>query len=1231
MDREGKGRRASSWPAGCGRFHLTVLFAVVAVGLVAAPSSGLFPPPTATPDDSSGLASASGPPAVNATFWLNSTPIDLSPYFWGTTVTPRARLLPQEGPIVNATPSQVVVWPGGSAGDDYNPLTNTIYSVNAGQVEAKSPPTSEAQFAAWCQSIDCSTIMQIPGEADNVSLAVQIVNYTVNTLGLHPRYWEIGNEPELWQHWGLPWNEWTESGHTVTPAEYAWEVHNYTAALKAAFPSIQIIGIAETARPNGPWNDTVWAYETTLVNGENLSGVAVHVYPAGAVGPVTGNKHSTLQSFYNIMNAYPGLPARVDEIRNATERAVRNSTCPSCSPPPVFVTEVGSGLSHHGFSQFSLGFPGALDMAAQMTQAMSLNVTNQDIFGTVANTVNSWFNLSGVQRPDYTVYSQILSRLGSEAFQVGIVGPGTNIDQNLNHSLFAIDTIAPGDQDRADLLVVNTNLTSSVAFSPAFAEPAGPTDVWWWNGTTTYTGTNTTLWASSVTPTPVAGTLSGGLPANWTIPPQSLVLFESYPRGSEPVQVNETGLAAGTRWFVSLDGRLSTTTASNLTVLLPPGEYAVSAEPIPLPLGTFDPDARERLDAAVSSPIAVGSTPVLVPLRFVDQWNLSLSVVPSYAGVVEPAPSWANASEPLELAAVPNAGWAFSRWSGWGPGSVNGTSPIALVTPAGPISEKAVFKAAYNVTFAETGLPTGTLWSVALRGQSENSTDGSVSFAVANGSYGFHVANVTGYRALPPAGSVNISGGPVVETITFSPLHSAPRLYPITFSETGLPKGTNWSVRTRNVTESTTSTSMVFTEPNGTSGFHVGNVSGYRAHPNAGSVTVAGGPASVLVEFEATTPPPALYAVTLEESGLPLDTMWSATVSNRSQNSTSPTLVFDEANGTRGYAIGDLSGFRARPSAGSVRVAGEPVLVTITFNKTTPPAARYPVTFVAAGLPEGTLWSVTVRNQSLSGSTGSVTTQLPNGSYGYRLGVVPGYRPDSPDIGFVVRGGPVAVPVVFEVDRYLVTWSERGLYNLAGNGPFFWAVAVDGTTYTANGANVSLRLGNGSWVVRPVTHYADFVPSEPSVTVVVAGSDQVLAAPLTFVRASQRVPVVAYGLPSNLGFQIRLSDIITNETVESGDVVSESMIEIPNGTYTFDVASPGGYYPRPSHGNLTVSATAAPLVIYFFPTGPGSIPSLWSLGAKALLVGSVIGGATWGGFVLIGRIDRRSRPPEDDR
>jgi YVTN family beta-propeller protein len=67
-------------------------------------------------------------------------------------------------------------------------------------------------------------------------------------------------------------------------------------------------------------------------------------------------------------------------------------------------------------------------------------------------------------------------------------------------------------------------------------------------------------------------------------------------------------------------------------------------------------------------------------------------------------------------------------------------------------------QALYAIQFTETGLPNGTYWSVSLGAETANASVAVLQFNAPNGSYDFSIANVKGYYANPPSGSVMLSG-----------------------------------------------------------------------------------------------------------------------------------------------------------------------------------------------------------------------------------------------------------------------------------------------------------------------------------------------------------------------------------------------------------------------------------------------------------------------------------------
>ena len=230
-----------------------------------------------------------------------------------------------------------------------------------------------------------------------------------------------------------------------------------------------------------------------------------------------------------------------------------------------------------------------------------------------------------------------------------------------------------------------------------------------------------------------------------------------------------------------------------------------------------------------------------------------------------------------------------------------------------------------------------------------------------------------------------INGTIDTEAVTFVPM--PPALYPVGFTESGLPKGTDWSVWVNGTEYGSGAASITLTEPNGTYSFAVVNVSGYHAVPRSGAFAVNGSGYSQSVEFTAV--PPTLYPATFIESGLANGTSWGVVLNGAAFNSTRAWLNVSLENGSYSYAVDPVSGYTVSPATGNLTVNGGGVAVPISFVLV--PLARYEVNVQEAGLPSGTSWSVTVGSVLLSGNGTSLDLNLTNGTYAYAVGVVAGF------------------------------------------------------------------------------------------------------------------------------------------------------------------------------------------------------------------------------------------------
>jgi hypothetical protein len=264
----------------------------------------------------------------------------------------------------------------------------------------------------------------------------------------------------------------------------------------------------------------------------------------------------------------------------------------------------------------------------------------------------------------------------------------------------------------------------------------------------------------------------------WT----NFTLLPNSPPALYNVTFVETGMATGTNWSIDLNGtvRSSTTTAINFT--RSDGTYVLTTSI------AYRQDDLARYLALDPPPIVtVGGQGLTVQLDYITQFWVDIGTSGGGEVVVTAGASsssvaamgWYGANTSLVLRESPNASWTFEGWRGSGVGSYTGTEPDPTIGVFGSVSETAVFTrivpvATFDVTFSETGLPSGTTWSVTFNKTSQSRT-GSISFTgFPNGSYAFSVGTISIYAANPASGSVMIAGSSIEKSVTFSATSSPP-------------------------------------------------------------------------------------------------------------------------------------------------------------------------------------------------------------------------------------------------------------------------------------------------------------------------------------------------------------------------------------------------------------------------------------------------------------------------
>ncbi len=440
------------------------------------------------------VASPPAPPSGAVRVVLSLAPgaarSELGPDFWGINVGANVPVSSQLTDAVRGTPVELVRWPGGAAGDELNYTSGLLTDASGARTTA---PIDLVGFVAWCRSVNCRALLELPGEIDDPATAAYDVAYTERTLGFDPVGWEVGNEPALWTHFGLPWSAWNASQHlNATPASYAGVVHSYGEAIHRVDPSAPVLGLAGVG--TGGFGETTWIAASLAANGANVSGVGIHVYPAGE----TTLGSPTPAAYFANASGPHSFAARV-----TADRAAVAAADPSRAALPLDVTELGSGNSPGGYDPILQGYDNAVFVASELVSALDLNVSQVDLTQVQTPQAGMWFDANGTVFPLFTLYHEWLGELGTTVVPVS-ASPYTS---SLRYALTTNGSAGP-----TTLLVVNLNLsvTATVDASGLGFSSLAPVEVWSWN-------------ATSGAPSDAVRPAGGG--TTWTVPPLGLLML----------------------------------------------------------------------------------------------------------------------------------------------------------------------------------------------------------------------------------------------------------------------------------------------------------------------------------------------------------------------------------------------------------------------------------------------------------------------------------------------------------------------------------------------------------------------------------------------------------------------------------------------------------------------------------------------------------------------------------
>lgn len=418
----------------------------------------------------------------------------------------------------------------------------------------------------------------------------------------------------------------------------------------------------------------------------------------------------------------------------------------------------------------------------------------------------------------------------------------------------------------------------------------------------------------------------------------------------------------------------------------------------------------------------------------------------------------------------------------------------------------------FNVSFSPEGLPPDTTWSVTLENTTESGS-GNLSFSsIATGSYSYVLGTVPGYHSDVTTGNL------ILGTSAFQPVPfylNPPPTFAVTFTEAGLPTGTEWGVTLAGEKAQSSTPSLPFLVPNGTYPFSIKGIPGWTARSFEGNVSVRGTPVSVQISWERV-----VYPVTFQESGLNSGTQWEVGLNSSFQNSSTASVAFDLTNGTYNFTVVSEICYRVNLSAAEVNVSGAPVFVLVGFKWTNACGPYFGVVFVETGLPDGMAWTVTL-NGNTEGSTpvGVVFAEL-NGTYNFSVGRVAGFITVGTVGRVTVSGQTQIVPIAFRstASKYVVTFSEAGL-----DYGTFWAVALGESANWSSGTQATFDELNGTYpfTISSQTGYSAS-PSQGNVTVDGANVIQLVTfrSVLTSPPNSETPAPRFLGLPGEIGYLI---------------------------------------------------------------------------------------------------------------
>jgi YVTN family beta-propeller protein len=237
------------------------------------------------------------------------------------------------------------------------------------------------------------------------------------------------------------------------------------------------------------------------------------------------------------------------------------------------------------------------------------------------------------------------------------------------------------------------------------------------------------------------------------------------------VTFQETGLLAGTAWSVIVNGASNSSRGSRIAFAEPNGSYAYTVEAVS---GyAVSPTSGSGAVLGSNTTVAVAFTPGVPPAPYSVEfgevglpagtsWSVTLNSTEQFSTFGSMAFAEADGTYPFTVGAV----------GGYSAAPAAGEVRVSGASATQEVAFTSVAPDTFGVTFAETGLPSGTAWSVMWNGSPLESNTGLLMVADRNGTFSFSLGSVPGYASSPSNGVVTVSGVDQTVGVTFTPSSS---------------------------------------------------------------------------------------------------------------------------------------------------------------------------------------------------------------------------------------------------------------------------------------------------------------------------------------------------------------------------------------------------------------------------------------------------------------------------